>query len=287
MASTNVSRASHSRVKRATDALAAPIWVGVVLSLMGCEPPVDVGNWRCSSAPLFIPPDGSPIVAGKDLPVELDWSTSFEDGFCGYSNATGFCYSDPGATHRVVESPTHSGNRAAAFDITTDPSKDGRQTRCVREGLLPDDAVYGAWFYIPSGTTSRGNWNLMHFQGSDGNDLRGLWDVSVAVTDSGKLQPFVRGFRGIGMLNPAPDVELPTERWFALDFRLRRASTPVGSVALYLDRQLIIEQSDIITDDSAWGQWYVGNLATDLEPQQSTIYVDDVTIRKELDGASL
>lgn len=32
------------------------------------------------------------------------------------------------------------------------------------------------------------------------------------------------------------------------------------------------------TDDSTWGQWYVGNLASDLEPVDSTLFVDDLTV---------
>lgn len=252
------------------------------LVLLGCEPSLDVGSWRCRAAPLFIPPDGSPILPGKDLPVTLEWSTSFEDGFCGYSDATGFCYSDPDAAYRLVEFPAHSGRRAAAFDITTEGTKTGAQTRCVREGLLPDEAVYGAWFYIPSGTTNNGNWNLMHFRGGSDAGLRGLWDVSVTTTD-GVLRPFVRGF-SVGVLNPADDVTLPTDEWFALHFRLRRDATPAGYVALYLNRELVLEQSELVTDDSNWGQWYVGNLASDLNPPESTIYIDDVEIREDLDA---
>ena len=33
-----------------------------------------------------------------------------------------------------------------------------------------------------------------------------------------------------------------------------------------------------MTDDSRWGQWFVGNYATALSPPSSTVYVDDVTI---------
>jgi len=233
---------------------------------------------------LFIPPDGSPVIPGKDLPVVPGWSTSFENGFCGYSDATGFCYSDPDATHRIVESPARSGRRAAAFDITTEGSKRGQQTRCVREGLLPQEAVYGAWFYIPSGTSSNGNWNLMHFQGFDGENLRGLWDVSIATTNSGALRPFVRGFRGQSALNAEEDVTLPTDEWFSLQFRLRREATPTGHVALFLNGELIVERRDIITDDSSWGQWYLGNLADNLTPTQSTIYIDDVTISEGVEN---
>lgn len=289
MATTNAPRSSAGAfVVRSVIAFSVGLRrAGLALLLasqwVGCEPELDVGSWRCGAAPLFIPPDGSPIVPGRDLPVTLEWSTSFEDGFCGYSKVTGFCYSDPDATYRLVEFPAHSGRRAAAFDITTEGEKNGAQTRCVREGLLPEEAVYSAWFYIPAGTTNNGNWNLMHFQGSTEGQLHGLWDVSVATND-GVLRPFIRGFMGVGVVDAAEDVTLPTDTWFELHFRLRRDPTPEGYVGLYLNRELIVEITDVITDDSEWGQWYVGNLASDLNPPQSTIYIDDVAIRRDVDA---
>jgi hypothetical protein len=44
----------------------------------------------------------------------------------------------------------------------------------------------------------------------------------------------------------------------------------------------LFDLTNILTDDSSVGQWYVGNLATGLTPPASTLYVDDVTIRATL-----
>jgi hypothetical protein len=60
---------------------------------------------------------------------------------------------------------------------------------------------------------------------------------------------------------------------------LKRAADATGEVALYQDGELLIQATDLITDDSSWGQWYVGNLAQGLTPPDSTLYVDDVTLR--------
>lgn len=246
------------------------------------EPPLLAGAWRCAAAPLETTADGSVISPGKDLPLVPAWSTSFEDGFCGYLEASGFCYAAPDATYRLVESPARTGRVSAAFSVTTEAATDGTQTRCVREGMLPQDAYYGAWFYIPSGNTSTGNWNLIHFRGKNDVSLRGLWDVSISTTDTGALRPFVRDLLNGGAFMPQDPVDLPRDAWFALHFRLLRSSTPTGRVELYVNGQLVIERADIITDDSTWGQWYLGNLADALNPPQSTIYVDDVTIGESL-----
>lgn len=254
------------------------------VTLVACEPPLDIGAWKCAAAPLFIPPDGSPIPAGKDTIVTPDWETSFEDGFCGYSKAHGFCYAARDAEVSIVDTIVRSGRKAAKFSITTDPEKEGEQTRCVREGTLPQDAYYGAWFYLPRGTTSRDNWNLFHFRGESAeNPLHILWDVSVYSTNDGRNLPWLRGFVAEGeSFAPSVDWELPAEEWFSLHLRLLRSSTATGKVELYLNGELIEERDEIVTDDSEWGQWYVGNLGRTLEPAESTIYIDDVSIRSTL-----
>src|SRR5688572_4045035 len=68
-------------------------------------------------------------------PVTVPWSTGFENEFCEYAKARGFCYADPDASFESSTSPVHDGQNAAAFSVTSDPALDGRQTRCVREGV--------------------------------------------------------------------------------------------------------------------------------------------------------
>ena len=212
--------------------------------------------------------------------VEAPWSTGFEQGFCDYRLAGGFCYTgDTDASYSTVEAPVHGGRRAAAFTISRDPVGDGRQTRCVREGALPREARYGAWYYVPAGADNTGNWNLMHFQGGD--DLHHLWDVSMVSADDGSLSLYV-----ISLLSPPPPMQtpppdVPIGSWFHIEFRLLRAKDATGEIALYQDGALIDERTGIVTDDTDFGQWYVGNLSLSNPPglPPSTLYVDDVTIR--------
>jgi hypothetical protein len=271
-----------SRFVRCAQSLAG--WAGCV-ALLGCKSSIEVGAWKCAAAPLFEPPDGSLIPPGKDTIVLPRWSSSFENGFCGYAEARGYCYTDPDAIYDVTDTVARTGRRAAAFTITTDDAKVGRQARCVREGRLPQDAYYGAWFYIPTRAVNNGNWNLIHFQGASGEEdppLRGLWDVSIDTSEDGRMLP--RLVRLIGRGPPAThaDVELPVAKWFSIQLRLKRDAAESGIAALYLDGDLVAEYSNIVTDDTAWGQWYVGNLADNLEPQESTVYVDDVSIQPSL-----
>ncbi|HLV67112.1 MAG TPA: heparin lyase I family protein [Polyangiaceae bacterium] len=245
-----------------------------------CAPELGVGTAACiGSAPLRIPEDASDPVSSRD-PVDA-WETDFENGFCDFRFARGgFCYASPDAAYELVTSPVRSGQRAAAFSVTTDPDLDGEQARCVREGALPAAAYYGAWYYLPASATNEGNWNLIHFQGGD--DLHGLWDVSLDTTDDGELSLYVYDFIRREFRRPASPRPVPIESWFQIVFYLRRSADATGAVALYQDGELLWEATDLVTDDSDWGQWYVGNLADALSPQASTVYVDDITIRTAL-----
>ena len=65
-------------------------------------------------------------------------------------------------------------------------------------------------------------------------------------------------------------------------FYLKRAKDKTGEVALYQEGSQVVDFANLITDDTDWGQWLVGNYAGALAPPESTVYVDDVTIRATL-----
>jgi hypothetical protein len=61
-----------------------------------------------------------------------------------------------------------------------------------------------------------------------------------------------------------------------------RQGTNGGEVALYQDGNVVLDVTDLTTNDSTYGQWYLGNLGSGLTPPDSTLYVDDVTISASL-----
>lgn len=243
-----------------------------VLSTAACDPKLNVGTWDCSD-------DASASEMPPELgPFELPWATGFEDDFCDYSRPTGFCYSDPLALYEIVSSPVHSGRRAAAFRIdTSDPQ--AQQTRCVRQGVLPNEAYYGAWYFVPERPTNGALWNLLHFQRSDGSAMPGLWDVSLINGTGSTLEAILFEFQGARTHRAAKPLPVPIAQWVHFELYWKRASDGSGSVALIQDGERSIEATGIRTDDLGAVQWYVGNLATSLTPSRSTLYVDDVTIR--------
>ncbi len=250
--------------------------LGLLLACLSaaCDPDLTVGKWNCGSA-LGVPDAGADVAAPATDPVPVPWTTGFEGGFCDYARVNGFCVANPGAGFDIVTAPVHSGKRAAAFSVTSDVELDGLQARCVREGALPDDGVYGAWYYVPAAATNADNWNLMHFR----SPQQKLWDVSLGNTDGGGLALYVFDFLRSMVRASLTAPEIPIGSWFHLEFHWLRSLDASGEVALYQDGQLVLEARGIITDVPEPELWYVGNLANALTPPATTVYVDDVSIR--------
>jgi hypothetical protein len=238
---------------------------------------VVVGDWPCALAPQAGGQGGE--APATTLPIAVPWSTSFEDGFCGYSVARGFCYGDEGTSYELAGVPAHSGRRAAAFKVST--AKGEEESRCVREGTLPLEAYYGAWYFLPTATVTS-NWNLMHFRGWRADKLQGLWDVSVGSTDRGELFLYLYDFLNNRTRTRAVPLVVAPGTWVHIVFYLRRAADASGEVALFQDGQEVLRYTNLETDDSSWGQWYVGSLAYSVTPPDITVYVDDVTIDSKL-----
>ena len=264
------------RIRTARPVALLALVLVLVGSSSGCDPEeVVVGEWPCASAPLMDAGGAGGEAPATTLPIEVPWSTSFEDGFCGYTTARGFCYGAPGTAYAFSRERAHSGRVAAAFRVSTEDGE--QQTRCVREGILPSEAYYGAWFSVPNATVSA-NWNLMHFQGYKNDGLQGLWDVSLDNTDDGELFLYVYDFVHKTARKRSVPVPVAPDTWFHVVFYLRRAADATGEIALFQDGRELLRASDIVTDDSSWGQWYVGSFAGALTPPDITVYVDDVTI---------
>jgi hypothetical protein len=209
-------------------------------------------------------------------PLVVPWSTGFENGLGDWDVP---CYAAGGGTYQIVTSPVHSGQHAAAFTVNTAVSGQP-EARCVKRGVLPQSAYYGAWYYVPALATNRGNWNLFHFRGGNTGDVNshGLWDVSLVNDADGGLDNSVFQFLTAPQRVIATKPTIRINEWFHLEVLLRRANGATGQFTLYRDGQVVLELTGIATDDSQWGEWHVGNLATALSPAVSTVYVDDVTI---------
>jgi hypothetical protein len=260
----------------------------------GCDPLILIGRDQADGAllpedaPHLAPPldalglDGAndDAAASGLTPLAVPWSTGFEGtpGDSWVPGSSGSCYVAGGASFQIVTSPVHSGQHSAAFTVNTAVASPSH-TRCLKQGVLPTAAYYGAWYYVPTQATNISNWNLLHFQGAnvaDGTVAHGLWDVSLENASDGTLHAAVYDFLRTRLLQTSASIALDT--WVHLEVFLRRAADATGEFTLRTNGQVALDLTGVTTDDSLWGQWFVGNFAMALTPPSSTVYVDDVTI---------
>ena len=285
--------------------------VALLPLLLGCEPNLVVGTWQSDAVvggggggaggggagtggggaggsggatDVGCEADGGDRGMVPDTgPVAPNWSTGFENALCDYTSVAGFCYKDKGASYEIVTAPVHSGNYAAAFNIQADNMLNGMpaqtQTRCVRQGVLPEAAYYSAFFYIPAAPTAANNWNLIHFRAGNGGSQHGLWDVSLAHQADGKFRVYVYDFLRTRTRNTTVVPAVPIGAWFQLEVYWKRATDATGEFTVWQDGEVALSLDSLTTDeDSTYEQWFVGNLAISLTPPDSVVYVDDVSI---------
>jgi len=241
---------------------------------VGCSKELSIG--QCA------PADSSGIADANEPGIRLPWSCGFETGgVCEFVRAGSFCYETGTASYALVTSPVREGTFAAAFTVSSDPNTPGTQARCARQGTFPISAYYGAWYYIPPVQIQSGSWNLFYFSSGDSYSApeHGVWDVSLKQADAGTLELTVFDHlrRAYPTLNAASPI--PIQTWFHLEVYYKRAADNTGEFAVYQDGQVVLDLTDIETDDGHWGQWYVGSYVDGLlSPATTTLYVDDVTI---------
>jgi len=256
--------------------------LAVACLALACEPTVVIGSCAQSSTTDAGGGTGAAASSSADA-VSVPWSTGFEQGLCDYASQ-GYCYARHGASLEIVGFPVHNGQFAAAFTVNgnaTNTSEDRSQARCVRRGVMPKSASYGAWYLVPELHASDANWNLFHFLGVTETESHALWDISLANNADGELVLTVFNFlKGVHppIVNPPP-IKIGT--WFHIEVLLKRSAQSDGELTVSQDGAVVLRLMNSITDDTDWGEWYVGNYARKLVPELSTVYVDDITMSEE------
>lgn len=213
--------------------------------------------------------------------IAIPWSTGFEDRFCDYTAPIGYCTAP--VQYEIVSSPVKDGHYAAAFSVEAVDGGTLQQSRCVRQGILPVQAYYGAWYYLPATATNAHLWNLFHFRGAaspTATPNAGTLDVSLVNGTAGALFMVLHVFNN--NLNQTAPTPIPIGQWFHIEAYLKRSTDATGEAALYQDGMRVADFANVIVDDTNWGEWFVGNLADGLTPPDSTLYVDDITIAATL-----
>ncbi|HEY0706996.1 MAG TPA: heparin lyase I family protein [Polyangia bacterium] len=240
----------------------------------------DGPDWRALSGQVV---DASTPGQGSNV---NQWSAGFETGDRSEWKIGGppdrIPFYEREGTQELVSHPVREGRQA--LKVTIDADRDRRRVSYLhRDGLLPREGRYSAWFYFPQRYTAGKYWSIMSFRGrtdpSDAGTLvDNLWNLTVYNrTDGTMALKLWDGARQRDLLQAYPQA-LPTERWVHIEVYFKQASDDTGRVAFWQDGVPVFDVADISTAPSEWISWLVGSVGRNVSPSPTVIYIDDVSI---------
>jgi hypothetical protein len=227
-----------------------------------------------------------------DVGSDLIWTARFESGALDeWTRVAGGGVVTSPSSGEVVASPerAHGGAFSARMTMMTPASPPAALSVLRREGDLPDEAYYSAWFYLTedaSVTDARPlqYWAVMRFRGrsdiANPDTVFDFLDVALRKSPSGGLILRVFDydqFADAPMVIPDPPVLVG--RWFHVEALHKNAPGAARHVVLWLDGSLVVD-IPFTAGDPGWVGWSVGEMGLDLVPPTVTVFVDDCAISR-------
>ncbi len=226
----------------------------------------------------------TPVPTKTNTPTEqpvqdIFWSAGFETGnISEYSGHGDWIQQGTTPKYEVQTSIVRSGDYAVKFTIDTS-SKTSQAAYLFYWNTLPDAAYYSAWYYIPANTVVQHWWNIMQWKST----YNGNSDYSRPVFNLGAGSKQTLG------LCYLPDkesdkvcwdqsVRLPTGRWVHIETYYDRDKVD-GRVIVWQDGVKMFDVSGyptVLSDGSL--HWSVNHYSDDIQPNPSSIYLDDIII---------
>jgi hypothetical protein len=162
----------------------------------------------------------------------------------------------------------------------------------VRQGDLPSDGFYSAWFYVPKNASPATYWVCFKIRAlptnpADPTSAMELWDVELVPFGPPGSPPILELFSHVHG-GPQRGVAMPITlgRWFQIEMYFHAAPDTSGRVTLWQDGTQIIDVTQLSTAPTTFLQWSVGSTSDGLSPPTESVYVDDVAVSRRRLGPS-
>jgi hypothetical protein len=223
-----------------------------------------------------------PVVLGPS--PDILWWTDHETGTSDWvRNAEGSTWTSAGGQLDVVTTPVRSG-RYALRSIVMSPPNGSPLSAAVaqRNGIMPVDAYYSAWYYVPAAVTATGYWLFFKFRSrvdaADATTNVDVWDFDFLPGSNGGME-----FSLFGHVNRNTEPALamppvPIGQWFQVEAFLRATNDNTGRLTIWVDGTPIFDVQARPTLPSPFVEWQVGGITERITPPMATFYVDDAAI---------
>jgi hypothetical protein len=227
-----------------------------------------------------------------DVGSNLLWTARFESGnFDEWTGVAG------GGTLMTLASDdlavsndhVHRGSFAAKMTITTSSDPVSVLSTLNRDGNLPAEGYYSAWYYLPQAASIPSApilqyWAVMRFRGravaNDPSSELDRYDIDIRSLGTGEMTLRVFDydlFDDAAMVETDPLV--PVGRWFQVEAYYRNAPDDTGHLSVWLDGRLVTDLARP-TGTPGWIAWRVGTIGLNVNPKAVTVYVDDCALSR-------
>jgi len=250
--------------------------IAALLALGACSDQIHLGS------ALFAPDASDASDALGATPAPLYWFADHETGDLSQwaEGASSDQIVSADAQLTVVTSPTHSGRFAVSSAIYA--ATRGSYARLFRSGVLPNDAYFRVWMYIPQNYTIGLYWDVFEFQGrtdpADPSSYGYLWSLNLKQAPNGEMSWYLYDDVRLKNYPPATTTVAPIGRWFLVEAFMHQATDNTGRVTFWIDGNLLVDVSGVSTVPSMWLSWNVGGSASNITPPPAEIFLDDAAI---------
>lgn len=216
------------------------------------------------------------------------WTARFESGtFAEWTDSGGSADARSPNTIQVSTQLAHEGGFSAKLAVSTPTAGAQQSASFALSGVLPDEAYYSAWYYLPSRVSVGVFWILMKFRvrrvATDASTDDELYDLNLKTLPSGDMSLRLYSHRPGGDVPlDVPDPIVPVGRWFQIEAFYRNVPDATARITFWLDEQRIVDVAGRPTGavSSSWVGWNVCSIAENLNPAAADLYVDDVAVSR-------
>lgn len=233
-----------------------------------------------------------PIPLGT--PSEVLWWTDHETGTLadweGSNPFAGTIWVISGSA-TTATGPARSGLRSLQATITTRGLGSPVSAAMVqKQGLLPQELYYSAWFYLPAAVRPTNFLILFKLRSrTNANDPATeveVYDLEIRTNTDGTLSLalFDHMTNSGTPFNAGPAISVG--RWFHLEAFLRATQDASGRLDVWMDGVPVLTPKVGVTMPSPYIEFSVGAVSEDMTPTTGSVLVDDAAISTRRLGPS-
>jgi Polysaccharide lyase len=207
------------------------------------------------------------------------------------SGTHGGTYNSGDATTVASSNVAHSGIYSCKMTIDTSSVESGCRQFRHEESLTGNPYYYSVWYYIPVYYSAVNYWNVFQFKSETSTKNDPFWVLDLMPRETTGAMHLLLRWKGVVGGPFVTDTstgtkyfdqtikDVPIARWFLVEAFLEQASDFTGRLTVWQDNVQLWDMVNVKTKYPGGDQrWSVNNYSDKINPNPTTIYIDDATV---------